>query len=126
MSFNFINCTHRHCVFTIAEELHPFFPKDRAPLGCLFSAVSSVVLNMFHKDNKAKKFNPGFICVLHTFGRDFCSSYSFTYLLTVSLLICSLAAIALFDMPSIWSRIIHCLVARLITPKPPSSVILEG
>lgn len=70
MSFKIINCTHRHCVFTIAEELRPFFLKDRTLLGCLFSAVSSVILRMFHKDNKVEKFTPGFICVLHTFGRD--------------------------------------------------------
>ena len=25
---------------------------------------------MFHKDNKSELFTPGFICVLHTFGRD--------------------------------------------------------
>ena len=25
---------------------------------------------MFHKDNKTERFTPGFICVLHTFGRD--------------------------------------------------------
>ncbi|MCD7835203.1 MAG: transposase [Lachnospiraceae bacterium] len=25
---------------------------------------------MFHKDNKTELFTPGFICVLHTFGRE--------------------------------------------------------
>lgn len=25
---------------------------------------------MFHKENKSELFTPGFICVLHTFGRD--------------------------------------------------------
>jgi len=29
-----------------------------------------VVTNMFHKENKTELFTPGFICVLHTFGRD--------------------------------------------------------
>ena len=38
--------------------------------NCLFSAVRSVILRMFHKDNKTELFTPGFICVLHTFGRD--------------------------------------------------------
>ena len=70
MSFKIIDVQHRHCVFTIAEELRPFFLKNRFLLNCLFSAVRSVVLRMFHKDNKAKLFTPGFICVLHTFGRD--------------------------------------------------------
>ncbi|MFU0826922.1 MAG: IS91 family transposase [Lachnoclostridium sp.] len=70
MSFKIINVHHRHCVFTIAEELRPFFLQDRNLLNCLFSAVNSVVHHMFHKDNKAELFTPGFICVLHTFGRD--------------------------------------------------------
>lgn len=70
MSFKIIDTKHRHCVFTIAEELRPFFLKERSLLNCLFSAVRSVVLRMFHKDNKTKLFTPGFICVLHTFGRD--------------------------------------------------------
>mgnify|MGYP003469238257 FL=1 len=70
MSFKIINVQHRHCVFTIAEELRPFFLQDRSLLNCLFYAVRSVLLRMFHKDNKSELFTPGFICVLHTFGRD--------------------------------------------------------
>lgn len=70
MSFKLINVQHRHCVFTIAEELRPFFLENRELLNCLFSAVSSVVLRMFHKDSKTESFTPGFISVLHTFGRD--------------------------------------------------------
>ena len=69
MAFKLIQCTHRHCVFTIDEELRPFFLKDRSLLDCLFQAVRSVVMNMFRKINQSKNFVPGFICVLHTFGR---------------------------------------------------------
>ena len=39
MSFKIIDVPHRHCVFTIAEELRPFFLADRDLLNCLFSAV---------------------------------------------------------------------------------------
>ena len=70
MSFKLLQVRHRHCVFTIDEELRPFFLKDRSLLDCLFSAVRSVVLKLFHKDNQSLLFTPGFICVLHTFGRD--------------------------------------------------------
>jgi len=70
MSFKIINTQHRHCVFTIADELRPFFLKNRNLLNCLFTAVNSVVHRMFYKDNKTESFTPGFICVLHTFGRD--------------------------------------------------------
>ena len=38
-------------------------------LDCLFNAVRSVILRMFYQMNKSKNFVPGFICVLHTFGR---------------------------------------------------------
>lgn len=69
MSFKLVNCTHRHCVFTIDEELRHFFLEDRSLLNCLFHAVRSVILRMFHRMNKSKNFVPGFICVLHTFGR---------------------------------------------------------
>ena len=64
-----VNCTHRHCVFTIPEELRHFFIENRNLLDCLFSAVCSVISRMFHEANKSMNFVPGFICVLHTFGR---------------------------------------------------------
>lgn len=70
MSFRIVRCRHRHCVFTIPEELRHFFLEDRSLLNCLFSAVRSVVLRMFHKINMTDSLTPGFICVLHTFGRD--------------------------------------------------------
>jgi len=70
MSFKIIDVNHRHLVFTIAEELRIFFLNDRSLLSCLFSSVNSVIHRMFHKINKSELFTPGFICVLHTFGRD--------------------------------------------------------
>ena len=48
-----------------------FFLKDRKLLDLLFQSVQDVVLRMFSKINTTEKFTPGFICVLHTFGRDF-------------------------------------------------------
>ena len=60
MSFKIINVQHRHCVFTIDSELRHFFLEDRELLGLLFEAVQSVILRMFHKDNKTEKFTPGF------------------------------------------------------------------
>ena len=70
MSCKLISCVHRHCVFTIPEKLRSYFLKDRSLLNCLFQAVRDVVLRMFAKMNKSENFTPGFICVLHTFGRD--------------------------------------------------------
>ena len=69
MSFKLIRCTHRHLVFTIDEDLRSFFLNDRSLLNCLFQAVRSTILRLFFSLNKSKNFVPGFICVLHTFGR---------------------------------------------------------
>lgn len=70
MAFKLIHCSHRHCVFTIDQELRHFFLEDRSLLHCLFQAVRSVFLRMFHNINKSQNFVPGFLCVLHTFGRS--------------------------------------------------------
>lgn len=69
MANQLIDVKHRHCVFTIPEELRHFFKENRTLLDCLFEAVRSVVSRMFYTINKSKNFTPGFICVLHTFGR---------------------------------------------------------
>ena len=47
-----------------------FFRKDRELLDSLFLSVRDVILRMFFNMNKSESFTPGFICVLHTFGRD--------------------------------------------------------
>lgn len=70
MAFKLVRSLHRHCVFTIDENLRPFFLCDRSLLNCLFYAVESVVSRMFFKLNQSKNFTPGFVMVLHTFGRD--------------------------------------------------------
>ena len=70
MSFKLIRTSHRHCVFTIPEELRVFFRKDRSLLNYLFKAAADSVFFMFKKINKSENFTPGFICVLHTFGRS--------------------------------------------------------
>jgi len=70
MSFKLIRVLHRHCVFTIDENLRDYFLRDRSLLNCLFHSVHSVVSRMFFQLNKSKNFTPGFIMVLHTFGRD--------------------------------------------------------
>lgn len=70
MSFKLIHTTHRHCVFTIPEELRVYFRMNRNLLNCLFHSVRDVILRMFSKMSKSENFTPGFVCVLHTFGRS--------------------------------------------------------
>lgn len=70
MSCKLVACVHRHCVFTIPEELRIFFLNDHSLLHCLFHAARDVILRMFYKLNKTEHFTPGFICVLHTFGKN--------------------------------------------------------
>ena len=54
MSFKLINVQHRHCVFTIDENLRDFFLENRTLFNCLFHAVTSVISHMFFKMNKSK------------------------------------------------------------------------
>lgn len=70
MSFKILGVYHRHCVFTIDETLRVFFLEDRSLLNCLFTAVNKVISQMFYSMNKSMNYTPGFILVLHTFGRD--------------------------------------------------------
>ena len=70
MASKLVSVPHRHCVFTIDENLRHFFLKDRDLLNCLFHSVSSVFSRLFYKMNMSKNFTPGYIMVLHTFGRD--------------------------------------------------------
>ena len=70
MSFKLVNVKHRHCVFTIDENLRDFFLQDRSLLPLSFPFCCSVIFHMFFKMNKSKNFTLGYIMVLHTFGRD--------------------------------------------------------
>ena len=64
------NCNHRHLVFTIHDALWNLFREDRKRLNLLFEAVNITISSWF-KDRYGKKgFKPGFILVIHTFGRD--------------------------------------------------------
>lgn len=65
-----INCRHRHVVFTIAEELRPYFRADRALLNVLFRSAAQVIHDWAYTLNKSEQFQFGMVCVLHTFGRD--------------------------------------------------------
>ncbi len=67
-----IDVTHRHIVFTIDEELRPYFLKDRSLLNLLFDSVEEVLSRCFQKfARKTQKeiLHPGFVMTLHTFGR---------------------------------------------------------
>lgn len=87
----FMNVKHRHIVFTIPESIRNIFLNDRDALNDLFDSVNETFTWMFNPvsyQNKEKKKDvkdrvktitrinkdsclvPGFICVLHTYGRD--------------------------------------------------------
>lgn len=70
VSRKLIRCKHRHMVFTIPQELRPYFLKYRHLLDVLFKAVEECILYFFHQRAPLKKFKPGIVSVLHTFGRD--------------------------------------------------------
>jgi len=70
LSSKLINCQHRHIVFTIPLELRFLFRKNRSLLNVLFKSAAQTILDWFYSLNKSQNFKPGFICALHTFGRD--------------------------------------------------------
>ena len=70
LSSKLIKCNHRHIVFTIPQELRVFFHADRSLLHLLFQSSSETIFAWFYSQNKSQNFTPGFVSVLHTFGRD--------------------------------------------------------
>jgi hypothetical protein len=65
-----INCTHRHIVFTIPQELRPLFRRDRDLLNVLFHASSQVIMDWLYEQNHKESYTPGIVSCIHTFGRD--------------------------------------------------------
>ena len=61
MSVKLVNVQHRHCVFTIVENLRAFFLQGRSLLDCLFHSVSSVISRMFFNLNHAKTLLPAIL-----------------------------------------------------------------
>jgi hypothetical protein len=70
MSAKLLDCAHRHVVFTIPQELRPYFAFNRSLLDLLFKSAANTLFFRFNGRNKGEDYTPGFICVLHTFGRD--------------------------------------------------------
>ena len=63
---------HRHVVFTIPEELRPYFRQDRRRFQYLFDA-SAITIKFWIKEKYKKcDITPAFISTLHTFGRNLC------------------------------------------------------
>ena len=58
MSFKLVNVTHRHCVFTIDENLREFLLKDRFSARLSVSLCKQCYHRMFFKMNKSKTSRP--------------------------------------------------------------------
>jgi len=65
-----INTKHRHLTFTIPDILWDYFREDRDRLNLMFEAVNTTLSSWFKEQKKGEDFKPGFIQVIHTFGRD--------------------------------------------------------
>lgn len=71
MSKKLLDASHRHVVFTIPQELRPYFRINRKLLNILFQqAAADTISYCFNKRSKSENYVPGMISVLHTFGRD--------------------------------------------------------
>jgi len=65
-----LDCAHRHCVFTLADELWPILRDNRSFIPLLSNQILTVVKNVFKHQLKGIEITPGIISVLHTFGED--------------------------------------------------------
>lgn len=65
-----VDVPHRHLVFTMPDILWDYFRKDRSLLSIPFKAIKETLNSWFKDIYKDKHLKPGFILVLHTFGRD--------------------------------------------------------
>ena len=70
IALKLLNCKHRHVVFTIPEELRPYFRKDRSLLNILFQSAAQTISDWSYSLNKKENFKTGMVVGLHTFGRD--------------------------------------------------------
>ena len=61
---------HRHVVWTIPEDLRRYFREDRKRLNLIFKASQITIECWFKEKYKKKNITPGFISILHTYGRD--------------------------------------------------------
>ena len=61
---------HRHVVWTIPEELRKYFRENRERLSLLFKASEITINSWFNDKYKKKNIKPGFISILHTYGRS--------------------------------------------------------
>ena len=65
-----IRCKHRHITFTIPKQLRSYFLNDRNLFNILFKAAEDSIKFKFKNRAPLKKYTPGIILVLHTFGTD--------------------------------------------------------
>lgn len=67
---NLLTCSHRHCVFTLPDELWLLMKNDRNLIKIAFREILAVLMNVFRHQNKGLSITPGITAVLHTFGED--------------------------------------------------------
>lgn len=79
---NLLTCPHRHCVFTLPDELWPLMRDDRQLIGVAFRELLNVVMNVFGHQCKMVGLTPGITAVLHTFGEDMKFNVHFHCLVT--------------------------------------------
>jgi len=64
-----LNVVHRHVVWTIAEQLRPFFEENRELFKILMDCTISAISRLM-KDKTDKDITPGVVSVIHSFGKD--------------------------------------------------------
>jgi len=65
-----LDCNHRHCVFTLPDELWPLMKENRNLINVASNEILAVVRDVFKHQLRGIGITPGIISVLHTFGED--------------------------------------------------------
>ena len=72
---------HRHCVFTLPDELWSMMKDDRKMIKIAFGLLIETVEKVF-ADRYGSRITPGITAVLHTFGEDMKFNVHFHTLVT--------------------------------------------
>lgn len=127
ISSKLFNCHHRHIVFTIAEELRPYFRKDRSLLDVLFRSAAQTISDWLYEQNHSRNFKAGMIYGLHTFGRDLKWNPHIHMIITEGALDCNgkWKSIRFFPYTMLRSRFMTTLLFNMKSALDPDSFSLS-
>ena len=77
-----VKCDHRHCVFTLPNELWTLMNDNRELIKIVAAEILTVIKNVFKRQLRDMIIIPGIVAVMHTFGEDMKFNVHFHCLVT--------------------------------------------